>query len=224
MATKAAIAGCWGILEASGLPRPWATADEAEAALSAWALVLADTSDERLLACTAAWLRSAEVRYGRWPMPGALLHALPDPAGVDDADEAWAECLGLIRLLGCERCPGDAAGLADLRERATAGHREAMARSDGARAERYRRVLASLPRADAARDAALLAGVAACGGWRALGRASDEAMAAHRASFRAAYRGQRQRATLTATERQVAGLLGDAYTPRHLRLVDGEGS
>jgi hypothetical protein len=175
--------------------------------------VLADVSDLRLQALTIAWLRSPDARFGRWPVPGALLHALPDPAQIDDADDAWAEVLGLIRLRGADRCPATVAELEDLRGRLRAGYREARERGDAERADRYLRLGAALPRQDDQRSAALFAGVAACGGWRAIGRAEDDQITAHRASFRSAYRGQRQRRQLTATEQQVAALLDAPNRP-----------
>lgn len=198
---------CWQVIEAAGIPRPWSTPEEADRSVQVWAAVLADVPAERLQACTVAWLRSPEARFRTWPMPGALLHALGTPEQVDDADDAWAEVLGLIRLRGADRCPASVAEIEDLRQRLRAGYREAREKGDAARMERYHRHGAALPREDEHRTAALLAGVAACGGWRALGRADEGTIAAHRASFRACYRGHRQRKQLTATEQQVVALL-----------------
>lgn len=212
--------GCWGLLQAAGLARPWATDDALDAALAAWRLVLADVPDDHLVACAAAWLRSPEVRYGRWPLPGALLAALPDESAVDDADDAWAECLGLIRLLGCERCPSTVEELDTLRERLQAGIREAEARKNLAALgtlARRRRILAALPREDAQRTEALLGGVRACGGWRSLGRCDEDQLVAHRASFRTAYRGYRQRRQLSQTESNVVALFD-----RPVRLTEGQ--
>lgn len=209
------------MLRVGGSKQPWSTDAEVDEALAVWDLILANVSDDRLVACTAAYLQSPEARYG-WPKaPGVLLAALPDPATVDDADDAWAEALGLIRLRGCERCPATAAELVDLRERATAGAREAEARERPDLAQRYQRIAAAVPHGDTGRLEALLAGVRACGGWRSLGRSTDEQHMAHRAAFRAAYRGQRARRRLTETEERVAALLSGGTVPRHLRLVDG---
>lgn len=207
------------MIEAAGIPRPWSTVDEAELSLKVWAAVLADVPPQRLQAGTVAWLRSEEGKYGRWPVPGALLHALPDPGEVDDADDAWAEALGLIRMLGCERCPSTVAELEDRRQRLRAGYREARERGDTDRADRYLRLGSALPREDEHRNTALLLAVRACGGWVGLGRSDDEAMVAHRASFRASYRGHKQRRQLTATEAQVVALLDGP--PR--RRLTGEG-
>lgn len=218
MATIEGVIECWLILETAGLARPWPTEAAVEAAARTWAACLADVPDGRLGAMALAWLRSPDARYGRWPLPGALLAAMPDEDAVDDADQAWAEALGLIRLLGCERCPADVAELESLRERLTAAIREAEARdvlAAVASAERHRRMLARLPRADTQRTEALLGGVAACGGWRALGRCEEDALVAHRAAFRAAYRGYRARKRLTETEERVVALLDG---PR-LRLI-----
>ena len=150
---------------------------------------------------------------------------------IDDADDAWAEALGLLRLFGVERVPKTPEELEDRRTRLRAGIREArqlaataLARGDTAEADRqlgreagYLRVGSSLPRADAARDAALYAGVRACGGWRALGRAEDDTLTAHRAAFRASYRGHRERRALSATEAQVVALLDSAgFAPKRL--------
>lgn len=98
MATNSGIVKCWGLLEASGLKRPFTTDAAAEAALGAWGLVLGDVPDERLLALTVAWLRGPDTRF--WPMPGTLLHALPSPETVDDSETAWAQALDVVRRLG----------------------------------------------------------------------------------------------------------------------------
>lgn len=219
MATTSEVAACWQVIEAAGIPRPWSTADDAELSLKVWAAVLADVPARRLQACTIAWLRSGEARYGRWPVPGALLDALPDPGQVDDADDAWAEVLGLIRLLGSSRCPSTLAEMEDRRQRLRAGYREARERGDLDRADRYRRQGEALPREDEHRTTALLMAVRACGGWRGIGQSDEEQMTAHRASFRASYRGHKQRRQLTATEQQVAALLDG---PPQRRLTDGE--
>lgn len=210
MPSDKAILGCWALLQASGLPRPWLTEDEAEQALSAWRLVLGDTSDDRLIVLTTAWLRSSEVRYGRWPMPGALLHALGSVEQVDDADEAWAEALGLLANFGRDRCPLTVEALEDWRGRMRAAAAQARELCEDDRADRLQRALGKLPRMDSARNEALLAGVRACGGWKALGSAEEHDLVAHRASFRATYRAHRQRAQLTEGERQVEALLGGA--------------
>lgn len=218
MATTDGVMACWEVLESAGLARPWATPEEATRSAQVWAAVLADVPDGRLASLCVAWLRSSEAKYGRWPLPGALLAALPDQAQVDDADDAWGEALGLIRLLGIDRCPATVAELEDRRARLRAGYREAQAQGDAGRMDRYRRLGAALPRQDDHRIEALLRGVAACGGWRQLGRAEDDAIPAHRASFRAAYRGHRNRRQLSETEQRVAALLDG---PSHPRLVDG---
>lgn len=210
MATTDEVMACWQVIEAAGIPRPWATVEESTRSAQVWSAVLADVPAERLQALTVAWLRSPEARFKKWPMPGGLLHALGTPEQVDDADDAWAEVLALIRLRGAERCPSTVAQLEDLRQRLRAGYREAREKGDADRMERYQRLGAALPREDEARSTALLAGVAACGGWRALGRADEGAIASHRASFRASYRGHRMRRQLTATEQQVVALLDGA--------------
>lgn len=212
MATVDGVMQCWQVLESAGLARPWPTPEESTRSASVWAAVLADVPDERLASLCVAWLRSPEARFGRWPLPGALLAALPQRDEVDDADDAWAEALGLIRLLGVERCPTTVAELEDRRARLRAGYREAAAKGDAGRMDRYHRLGAALPRQDDHRTEALLKGIAACGGWRALGRAEDDAVAAHRASFRAAYRGHRQRRRLSETEQRVAALLDGSST------------
>lgn len=228
MATTDEVMACWQVIEAAGIPRPFPTVDAATRSAQVWAAVLADVSGQRLAELTTAWLRSPEARFRTWPMPGALLHALPDPATIDDADDAWADAMALIRQWGADRCPSTPAALDDLRIRLRAGIREARqlaenAERDGkpsevarqqAREQRFLALGSRLPRADGARDAALFAGVNACGGWRSLGRAEEDAIVAHRASFRAAYRGHRQRRQLTATERAVVALLDGPSTRR----------
>lgn len=230
MATVEGVLRCWAVIEATGIPRPWSTEEQTDQGSRVWAAVLADVTDQRLAELTTAWLRSPDARYRTWPMPGALLHALLDPATVDDADDAWAEAMALIRQWGSDRCPSTAAALDDLRVRLRAGIREARqlaenAERDGkpaevarqqAREQRFLALGSKLPRADAARDAALIAGVNACGGWRSLGRAEEDAIVAHRASFRAAYRGHRQRRALTATEQAVVALLDGPPSTRRL--------
>lgn len=213
MARVETIVGCWRVIETAGIPKPWSTESEIEEAARVWAAVLADVPDGRLQAMTIAWLRSSEARFGKWPMPGSLLGALPDEETVDDADEAWADALGLIRILGWARCPATVEALEDRRTRLRAAYREATARKDPLRAEIYARHGKALPREDAARNAAIFAGVAACGGWRALGLAEEEAIPAHRASFRAAYRSHRSRRQLTETEAQVVALLDTGNRP-----------
>lgn len=205
---------CWQVIEAAGIPRPWSTTEDTERALAVWSAVLGDVDAARLQACTVAWLRSPESRYGRWPTPGALLHALPSAEAIDDADSAWAEVLELVRLLGIDRCPESVQQLEERRARLRTGYRAARDAGDTARADRYRRLGEALPREDEARTTALLAGVRACGGWRSLGRAEEEALVAHRAAFRAAYRGQRQRVALTETERAVVALVDGPQVPR----------
>lgn len=218
MATPDGVMACWEVLESAGLARPWPTPEESTRSAQVWAAVLADVPDQRLASLCIAWLRSPDARFGRWPLPGALLAALPQREDVDDADDAWAEAMGLIRLLGVSRCPSTVAALEDLRARLRAGYREANAKGDTARMDRYHRLGAALPREDAHRTDALLKGVAACGGWGALGRAEDDAIAAHRASFRGAYRGHRQRRRLSETEQRVVALLDGPP----LRLVERE--
>lgn len=220
MATDSGLLACWQVIQAAGIARPWADKAEADRAIAAWGLVLADVPDERLLVLTAAWLRSAEVRYGRWPMPGALLHALGDEANVDDADEAWSEVLRLLEWRGRDNAPSTPEQLEDLRSRLRASFQLAREANDTDRMARIERIGRALPRPDEARTAALFAGVAACGGWRALGMAEEDAMVAHRAAFRACYRGHRQRRQLTEGERKVAALLDDRPGPK--LLVGGQ--
>lgn len=215
MATDSGLLVAWQLIQAAGIARPWADKAEADRAIAAWGLVLADVDDERLVVLTTAWLRSPEVRFGRWPMPGALLHALGDEASVDDADEAWSEALRLLQWRGRDNAPSTPAELEDLRSRLRASYQLAREAGDHDRMARVERIGRALPREhDEARTAALFAGVMACGGWRSLGMAEEEAMVAHRAAFRACYRGHRQRRQLSATEQQVAALLEQHVTPR----------
>lgn len=215
MASDNGLLACWALIQAAGIGRPWPSKAEADHALSAWRLVLADVSDERLLALTTAWLRSSEVKFNRWPMPGALLHAIGDADLVDDADEAWGEALRLLQWKGRDNAPGSPAELEDLRSKLRASYQLAREADNHDRMARLERIGRALPREhDEARTAALFAGVMACGGWRSLGMAEEDAMVAHRASFRACYRGHRQRRQLSATEQQVAALLEGHVTPR----------
>lgn len=208
MARAEGVLAAWRVLEVAGLARPWRTDDEIAEAATVWSAVLADVSDERLAELTIAWLRSPEARFGRWPLPGALLAALPDPASVDDADEAWSEALALLSWRGRERCPGTVAELEDLRCRLAVAAQAAETRGDVDRARRARAHAARLPRPDSARTEALLAGVRACDGWRGLGSCDESQIVAHRASFRAAYRAHRQRGRITEHEAAVEALLG----------------
>lgn len=203
------------LLEGAGVPRPWPSEEETEHALNVWQTLLSDIPDERLTALTVAWLRSPESRFRLWPTPGGLLAALPGPDSIDDADEAWADVLSLLSWRGRDRCPASVDELETLRGQVVAAL--AKASGDADRHHRLTKALERLPRADRARSEALLAGVAACGGWRALGSCEDEsALMAHRASFRAVYRAHRQRAQIADSEAQVAGLLGG-----HLQLLPG---
>ena len=208
MASVSGVLAAWVVLEAAGLSRPHASEAAVERAASVWAAVLADVSDERLAELTIAWLRSPEARFGRWPLPGALLAALPDPASVDDADEAWSEALALLSWRGRERCPSTVVELEDLRCRLAVAAQAAETRGDVDRARRARAHAARLPRVDSARTEALLAGVRACDGWRGLGSCDESQIVAHRASFRAAYRARRQRGRITEHEAAVEALLG----------------
>jgi hypothetical protein len=217
VASPSEVTACWQVIEAAGIPRPWTTAEETDRAGQVWAAVLADVPGLRLQAMTLAWLRSAESRFRQWPTPGALLHALPDPGQVDDADDAWAEVLRLVQNPGADKCPPTAAELDAYRERVRESYRRAVAAGDTGKADRALRLGQSLPREDAARTAALYAGLAACGGWRGIGHADEDDLVAHRASFRAAYRGHRQRRQLTATEEAVVALLDSPNRPRLTR-------
>lgn len=217
MASDKGILTCWGLIQTSGLARPWTSQIEASAALDTWLILLDDIPDGRLLELTAAWLRSPEVKFNRWPMPGALLHALPDPDEVDDGDAAWGEALRLLAWRGRDRSPATVAELDDLRVRIRASAALARETGEADRAERLDRALAQIPRDDPHRAAAFFAGLAACGGWRALGMAETDTLVAHRAAFRAAYRGHLQRRRLSSTEQQVAALLEDHVTPARAR-------
>ncbi len=208
MASFHGVLAAWMVLEHAGLQRPWLAEAAVERAAHVWAAVLGDVPDERLAELTMAWLRSPESRFGKWPMPGALLASLPDPASIDDSDEAWSEALALLAWRGRDRCPSTADELEDLRGRLAAAAQAAELKGDHERARRARALSSRLPRRDEARTEALLAGVRACGGWRALGSCEEEAIVAHRASFRAAYRGKRARRALTEGEARVEELLG----------------
>lgn len=217
MASEKGIVGVWGLLQAAGIPRPWAKDDEARRGLAAWELVLRDIDDDRLTELTAAWLRSPDSRYGRWPTPGALLHAIPSVDLLDDADEAWGEVLGVIAWRGSAEAPRDPEALENLRSRLRASYELARENGNSDRMARCERIARSIPRADPDRDAAIYAGIQACGGWLAIGRAEDEQIAAHRASFRSAYRSHRTRNRLSSTEEKVIALLGD-----RTRMVKGQ--
>ena len=216
MATMANVVACWRVIEAAGIPRPWTTEEQTDQAVRVWAAVLADVPDERLQTLTVAWLRSPEARFRQWPMPGALLHALPDPATVDDADDAWGEVMRMVRSRGVEWCAGlcTVPELERRRELYREAYRAAAQAEDHAKLARALANGSLLPRQDDHRSAALLAGVAACGGWRALGRADEDALVSHRASFRSIYRGYRQRRQLSATEAAVVALLDSSNRPR----------
>ncbi len=220
MPTHEGIAKCWAVLEAEGFARPHADAQATETSIRTWAAILADVSDDRLQALTLAWLRSSAVKFGRWPHAGELLHALGDEQQVDDADEAWSEVLSLVRWRGIEWCRakvGDADAAIAARQRLVDIYREAVAKGDQMRARDAEDMGKRLVRGPEERIRAAYVGLAAVGGWRGLGMSETDQETANRASFRAAYRSHRQRAQLTRTEAQVAGLL-DA--PR-LRALPG---
>ena len=97
MPSNKAIVACFGVLTASGIEAP----PDLDATLAAWTLVLEGMPDDTLTNATAAWLRSPESRFGKWPTPGALLHVVT----VDDADEAWGLALRHLQrrnsVMGC---------------------------------------------------------------------------------------------------------------------------
>lgn len=207
-----ALLAAWRLFEGAGLARPWVGEEEARNALATWAAVLGGESPERITALAVAWLRRPQ-SWGRWPTPGELLAALGDADATDDADEAWARCLTLVGLRSVDGCPADVAAVLDLRVRCEGQYRDAraaLARDPGDTRAAYR-----LRRAEAVgqalpargREAAVMAGVGACGGWRSIGLADEDRLVTHRAAFRGAYRGHRARAALDGQQAQVAGLL-----------------
>lgn len=216
------IIGAWKLLEGAGLRRPWTTDTELDNALRTWALVLGDTDPGRLLALTTAWLRSSEAKYGRWPMPGALLHALGVADEIDDADDAWGEVLALLHARGrdwCERIVPTADHLVELEQAMRVRTVDLHERGDALLAEQQELRRKALPRGPLPRLVAVYAGLQACGGWRGLGKAED--LTAHRASFRAAYRSQLRRRQLEGQEADVVALLGPAT--RRLVALPGRG-
>ena len=70
---------------------------------------------------------------------------------------------------------------------------------------------------DPATNAAMMAGLSACGGWSVLCRSDVSSNTANRASFRAAYRANKERKKLTTSREEVAKLL--EFSPR-LMLKD----
>ncbi len=70
---------------------------------------------------------------------------------------------------------------------------------------------------DPATNAAMMAGLSACGGWSVLCRSDVSSNTANRASFRAAYRANKERKKLTTSREEVAELL--EFSPR-LMLKD----
>lgn len=216
MGSRIGVMTAWELLQRAGLARPWPEDLEFEAALDTWTLLLADIPDERLVELTRAWLRSPEVRFGRWPLPGALLHAIPDVESIDDGDAAWADALRLLAWRGRDRAPATVAELENLRSKIRAGIELAREMRDANRVERLLRAMQQLPPDDANRTAALLAGVSACGGWKLLGMADEKEMVSNRSSFRAAYRSHRDRRKLIQTEETIADL------PRLLAAQENE--
>ncbi len=219
MATNDGIAQCWEVLEAEGFARPQTDPATTELSIRTWGAILADVPDDRLKALTIAWLRSSAVKFGRWPHAGELLHALGDEQLVDDADEAWSEVLSLVRWRGVEWCRskvGDAEAAIAARAKLVGILREARTKGDQMRARDAEDMGKRLIRGPEERIRAAYVGLAAVGGWRGLGLSEVDQEAAHRASFRAAYRSHRQRTQLSRTEEQVAGLLGGGPNLRAL--------
>ena len=214
---REAILGAWKVLEGAGLRRPWGSDHEVANALDTWALVLADVEPGRVLVMVTAWLRSPEVRFGRWPMPGALLHALGDNVETDEADEAWGEVLALLQSRGrdwCCRSVATVQALVDLEAAMRDRAQELRTRGDALLAEQQERRRAGLPKGPEGRLVAVFAGLSACGGWRGL--AVSEDLVAHRAAFRSAFRGTVQRRRLEGQEAEVVALLGGGPRPRLL--------
>jgi len=170
---REAILGAWKVLEGAGLRRPWGSDLEVSNALDTWGLVLADVEPGRLLVMAAAWLRSPEARFGRWPMPGALLHALGDNVETDEADEAWGEVLALLQSRGrdwCCRSVPTVLHLVELEAAMRERTQELRTRGDALLAEQQERRRQGLPKGPEARLVAVFAGLSACGGWRGLVR------------------------------------------------------
>lgn len=218
------ILGAWKLLEGAGLAKPWRTEDDLRNALRTWVLVLGDLPPERLLALAVAWLRSDQAKYGRWPAPGALLHALGDADEVDDADDAWGEALALLQARGRDWCVAQAPTADHVLELDQAMRARAVTlreRGDALLADQQERRRRALPRGPLPRLVAVFAGLQACGGWRGLAKVEDD-LVAHRASFRSAYRSQLRRRQLEGQEADVAALLGPA-TRRLVALPGGGG-
>jgi len=218
---REAILGAWKVLEGAGLRRPWGSDLEVSNALDTWGLVLADVEPGRLLVMAAAWLRSPEARFGRWPMPGALLHALGDNVETDEADEAWGEVLALLQSRGrdwCCRSVPTVLHLVELEAAMRERTQELRTRGDALLAEQQERRRQGLPKGPEARLVAVFAGLSACGGWRGL--AVSEDLVTHRAAFRAAFRGTAKRRQLEGQEASVAALLGGGG-PRPRLLAGG---
>lgn len=217
-----AILGAWKVLEGAGLRRPWTSDHELANALDTWGLVLADVEPARVLLMATAFLRSADVRFGsKWPMPGTLLHALGDNVETDEADEAWGEVLALLQSRGrdwCCRSAPTVLHLVELEQAMRERTQELRTRGDALLAEQQERRRQGLPKGPEARLVAVFAGLSACGGWRGL--AVSEDLVAHRAAFRAAFRGTAKRRQLEGQEASVAALLGGGG-PRPRLLAGG---
>lgn len=213
--TRNEVLTCWTLIESVGITRPWVDRAAASQALDAWVLILSDQPPGRLQALTLAWLRSSEVRYGRWPLPGALLHALGDAVEPDDSDALWGLAIELAGFVGSANLPatpeemGDSIGtqdrkyyaLREIAETSLDGTRRAVASAQGARAARLLRLYPA-----ASQVGALYAGLQAVGGWRGIGRVDVTDCAADRASFRAAVRAHNAREASGRVRDEVAAL------------------
>lgn len=192
MATKKGLVTAFGLISSmTSLPAPGALPGGRvdEGVIGTWLLVLDDVDDERLLKLAVAWVRSDDVKFNRWPAPGALLHALEartadgKGAETDSADMAFGEVLAYIRRHGAIYSTPTLDGL----ERFGLSH------------DRASRII----------DA-----VAACGGWRTIALTEEGDLGDMRWTFRRAWDAGEAQDRESEGEAAVANLLTLPTAPR----------
>ncbi len=179
------IALAFATLEAGGSRPPASHASDRglQLAVRVWSGLLADIDRTELLQAVTTYLRQPNSRF--FPTPGVLLDLIPSRRRLDDADQAFGELLALAKH-GARGFPP--LSLLELRQQAPFSW-PARVSSDRTAPGRALNPPFALDEADPVRDGAMRVGLSALGGWSLFCEAADEASAADRAAFRAAYRG-----------------------------------
>lgn len=144
-------------------------------AVDLWAGLLADVSEDDLVAAVGAYLRSPDARF--MPTPGQLLDLVPGRRTFDDADATWGQLLAHASRHGRANPPFPAPELRELDPATYKGDRRLWA----------------FDADDLDRDASIHVALSAVGGWRSLCLLVEDQVTAARASFRSAYRAELER-------------------------------